>query len=249
MEKDIIYNCDCIKGLREMPDNSVDAVITSPPYNYNLRIQNGKYTRRSLNDKTKYNKTYDDAMSMDEYFKWQRDCIAEMLRVSRGLVFYNIQMINGNKLALFRLFGEFSEYIKEVIIWDKNNAEPAIHDGVLNSRYEYIIVLDKTNAISRQFNVFNANRGTVENIWKINKNTERGIANHNAMFPVDLPRKIIQLFTRPNDLILDPFMGGGTTAVACVLEGRNFIGFEINNEYFVNSIKRIENTKKQLTIF
>lgn len=232
-----------------MPDNSVDAVITSPPYNYNLRIQNGKYTRRSLNDKTKYNKTYDDAMSMDEYFKWQRDCIAEMLRVSRGLVFYNIQMINGNKLALFRLFGEFSEYIKEVIIWDKNNAEPAIHDGVLNSRYEYIIVLDKTNAISRQFNVFNANRGTVENIWKINKNTERGIANHNAMFPVDLPRKIIQLFTRPNDLILDPFMGGGTTAVACVLEGRNFIGFEINNEYFVNSIKRIENTKKQLTLF
>ena len=232
-----------------MPDNSVDAVITSPPYNYNLRIQNGKYTRRSLNDKTKYNKTYDDAMSMDEYFKWQRDCIAEMLRVSRGLVFYNIQMINGNKLALFRLFGEFSEYIKEVIIWDKNNAEPAIHDGVLNSRYEYIIVLDKTNAISRQFNVFNANRGTVENIWKINKNTERGIANHNAMFPVDLPRKIIQLFTRPNDLILDPFMGGGTTAVACVLEGRNFIGFEINNEYFVNSINRIENTKKQLTLF
>ena len=227
----------------------MDAVITSPPYNYNLRIQNGKYTRRSLNDKTKYNKTYDDAMSMDEYFKWQRDCIAEMLRVSRGLVFYNIQMINGNKLALFRLFGEFSEYIKEVIIWDKNNAEPAIHDGVLNSRYEYIIVLDKTNAISRQFNVFNANRGTVENIWKINKNTERGIANHNAMFPVDLPRKIIQLFTRPNDLILDPFMGGGTTAVACVLEGRNFIGFEINNEYFVNSIKRIENTKKQLTLF
>ena len=232
-----------------MPDNSVDAVITSPPYNYNLRIQNGKYTRRSLNDKTKYNKTYDDAVSMDEYFKWQRDCIAEMLRVSRGLVFYNIQMINGNKLAIFRLFGEFSEYIKEVIIWDKNNAEPAIHDGVLNSRYEYIIVLDKTNAISRQFNVFNANRGTVENIWKINKNTERGIANHNAMFPVDLPRKIIQLFTRPNDLILDPFMGGGTTAVACVLEGRNFIGFEINNEYFVNSIKRIENTKKQLTLF
>lgn len=232
-----------------MPDNSVDAVITSPPYNYNLRIQNGKYTRRSLNDKTKYNKTYDDAMSMDEYFKWQRDCIEEMLRVSRGLVFYNIQMINGNKLALFRLFGEFSEYIKEVIIWDKNNAEPAIHDGVLNSRYEYIIVLDKTNAISRQFNVFNANRGTVENIWKINKNTERGIANHNAMFPVDLPRKIIQLFTRPNDLILDPFMGGGTTAVACVLEGRNFIGFEINNEYFVNSINRIENTKKQLTLF
>lgn len=232
-----------------MPDNSVDAVITSPPYNYNLRIQNGKYTRRSLNDKTKYNKTYDDAMSMDEYFKWQRDCIEEMLRVSRGLVFYNIQMINGNKLAIFRLFGEFSEYIKEVIIWDKNNAEPAIHDGVLNSRYEYIIVLDKTNAISRQFNVFNANRGTVENIWKINKNTERGIANHNAMFPVDLPRKIIQLFTRPNDLILDPFMGGGTTAVACVLEGRNFIGFEINNEYFVNSIKRIENTKKQLTLF
>ena len=79
---------------------------------------------------------------MQEYFEWQKKCITEMIRVSSDYVFYNIQMLTGNKVALFKLFGYFAENIKEVLIWDKMYAEPAISSGVLNSQFEYIIIFE-----------------------------------------------------------------------------------------------------------
>ena len=202
VEIDRIYNEDCLEGMKQMPDNMVDSVITSPPYNYNLRIHYGEYGGRSVNDHNKYGKTFKDDMPMEEYFKWQRDCIAEMLRISKGPVFYNIQMLTGNKVALCQLLGHYATQVKEIIVWDKINAEPAIHDGVLNSIWEFIIVFDKTDAISRQFKVFNAGKGKLANMIRINKNTNRQNINHNAVSPMLLPQKIIHYFTP---------MGGGNS--------------------------------------
>ena len=249
METDTIYNCDCLEGMKAMPENSVAMVVTSPPYNYNLRIHYGEYGGRSVNDHNKYGKMFSDDLPMDEYFAWQCDCISEMLRVSQGLVFYNIQMITGNKVALCKILGHFADKVKEFIIWDKKTAEPAIHEGVLNSQYEYIIVFDKANAIARQFQTFNAAKGTVTNVWPIGKNTERNIENHGAMFPLGLPRKMVQLFTNEGDTVLDPFMGSGTTAVACIKEKRHYIGFELNKDYFDKACRRIDAEKRQLSLF
>ena len=249
IEKDKIYNCDCLEGMKHIPNASIDLVVTSPPYNYNLRIHYGEYGGRSVNDHNKYGKMFSDDLPMEEYFKWQCQCIDEMLRVSKGLVFYNIQMITGNKVALCKILGHYATKVKEVIIWDKKNAEPAIHEGVLNSQYEYIIVFDKADAIARQFKTFNAEKGTVTNIWQIGKNTERNIENHGAMFPLTLPRKIIHLFTNEGDTVLDPFMGSGTTAVACIKEKRHFIGFELNKDYYDKACRRISAEKRQLTLF
>jgi len=248
MEIDKIYNMDCLEGMRQIPDGSVDLVVTSPPYNFNLRIHYGKYGGWCDKDPNKYGGMMNDRLPMEEYFNWQRDCINEMLRVSKGLVFYNIQMITGNKVALCKILGEFADKVKEVIIWDKKNAEPAIKEGVLNSQYEYIIVFDKANAIARQFDTFNSGRGTVSNVWQIGKNTERSIKNHSAMFPLELPSKIMRLFSNDGDLVLDPFMGAGTTAVACVNEKRHFIGFELNREYFEKACKRIDIEQRQLKL-
>lgn len=200
MELDKIYNMDCLDGMRKMDSDSVDAVITSPPYNYNLRIHYGGYGGRSVNDHNKYGKQFQDALPMEDYFVWQRDCISEMLRISKGIVFYNIQMLTGNKVALCKLLGHFADKVKEIIIWDKINAEPAMHEGVLNSMFEFIIVFDKNDAIARQFKTFNSGRGTIANIFRINKNTEKGISNHNAIFPLLLPRTLTHYFTP---------MGGG----------------------------------------
>lgn len=180
--------------LQCMPDDSVDMTITSPPYNFNLRIHSGAYCKRSVNECNKYGGRYSDSLSMEDYFNWQRDCLSELMRVTKGLVFYNIQMITGNKTAFLMLLGHFAKQIKEIIIWDKINAEPAISDRVLNSQYEYIVVFDKRNAISRQFDTFNAKRGAEANVFRINKNHERNIDNHSAMFPLILPRKIMSLF-------------------------------------------------------
>lgn len=195
IELDKIYNMDCIEGMRQMEDNSMDAVVTSPPYNYNLRIHYGEYGGRSVNDSNKYGKMFKDDMPMEEYFKWQRDCITEMLRISKGIVFYNIQMLTGNKVALCKLLGHFADKVKEIIIWDKKHAEPAMHEGVLNSMYEFIIVFDNNNAIARQFKIANFERGTLANMLRINKNVNRKDINHSAIFPLLLPQTLIHYFT------------------------------------------------------
>ena len=249
IELDKIYNMDCLDGMKAIPDGSVDLVVTSPPYNYNVQIYYGKYKCRSGKDFNKYAHMMDDNLPMEDYYQWQKECIAEMLRVTKGLVFYNIQMITGNKVALFRILGDFAENIKEIIIWDKNFAEPAVKDRVLNSQYEFIIVFDKEKSIYRQFDIFNAPRGTVSNIWKINKNRDCGIKDHHAMFPVKLPRSIISIFSQEGQTVLDPFMGSGTTAVACIKEKRHFIGFELNKEYYDKACQRIDAVQRQLTIF
>ena len=115
----VLFNEDCLKTMERMQENEVDYCLTSPPYNYNLRIHTGKYTKRSVNEKTKYDGSFKDALTMDEYFDWQKQVIEQMLRISKGLVFYNIQMITGNKVALMKLLGHFAEQVKEIIIWDK----------------------------------------------------------------------------------------------------------------------------------
>lgn len=108
----VLFNEDCLKTMERMQENEVDYCLTSPPYNYNLRIHTGKYTKRSVNEKTKYDGSFKDALTMDEYFDWQKQVIEQMLRISKGLVFYNIQMITGNKVALMKLLGHFAEQVK-----------------------------------------------------------------------------------------------------------------------------------------
>jgi site-specific DNA-methyltransferase (adenine-specific)/modification methylase len=138
-----LINGDCIKELKKMGDDSVDLVFTSPPYNMNLRIRNGKYCSRQIVKEltTKY-ANYPDNLPMDDYYKFNKNVIDELLRVS-NLVFYNVQFLTGNKPALFKLIGEYAEQIKEIIIWDKKVAQPAIGEGVMNSQFEVILVFFK----------------------------------------------------------------------------------------------------------
>ena len=234
----MLIHGNCLEEMKNIPDNSTKLVLTSPPYNMNLRIRNGKYCSRQIVKEisTKYN-NFDDNMPMDEYFEFNKKIILECLRISE-ITFYNVQFITGNKTALFKLIGEFLEQLKEVIIWDKVNAQPAMRDNVLNSQYETILVFDKKDAISRRFKSCNFKRGTLSNVWKIKR--EKKKYNHGATFPIELATTVIENFTDKNDFILDPFMGTGTTGLACKMLNRNFIGIEIDKEYFDISKKRIE---------
>ena len=112
MRLNTIHNEDCLEGMKRMPDKSVDLVFTSPPYNMNLRIRNGKYCSRQIVKEisTKY-ENFDDNLPMEEYYAFNKKAISELLRVS-DLVFYNVQFLTGNKRALFKLIGEFNEKLK-----------------------------------------------------------------------------------------------------------------------------------------
>lgn len=232
---------DCLEIMKQMPDKSVDCIITSPPYNMNLRVRNGKYVSRAtwsghINEfATKYN-NYDDDMPMDDYFNWQKEFIEMCLRKS-DLLFYNIQMITGNKVALFRLLGHFAEQIKEIIVWNKINSQPAINSGCLNSQFEFIFVFDAKKAIHRKFDKCNFLRGTETNLWNIKRQRNE---NHKAGFPLAMIERILRNFTNADDIVLDPFMGSGTTGVACRNLGRKFVGIELDTEYFKVAENRIK---------
>ena len=252
IELDTIYNCDCIDGMKQIPDGTIDTVITSPPYNLCLRVRGDQYTHRAKSEKraglpaNKYANGLSDSLEMEAYFDWQCKCIDEMLRVSKGMVFYNIQAVTGNKWAVFKIMGKYADNIREVLIWDKMNAEPAICDRILNSEYEFIIVFDHGDCKGRQFNTFNAERGTLTNILRIGKNREN---DHRAAFPLQLPRHLVYYFTPMGGVVLDPFIGSGTTAIACIKEKRHFIGFELSKDYYDMACKRIDNERRQLTLF
>lgn len=238
-----LINGDCIKVMKSIPDGSVDLVFTSPPYNMNLRIRNGKYCSRQIVKEisTKY-QNYDDNLPMDEYLDFNRQVLNECLRVS-DLVFYNVQFLTGNKPALFKLIGEFSDKIKEFIIWDKVNAQPAISPGVMNSRFEVILVLQNSAPESRRFNTAQFDRGVIQNLWQI-KRGKKPSGTHGAVFPVELAEKIIANFSSPNSIILDPFMGTGSCGVAAINLGRRFLGIEMDCDYFNLAAERIESCSK-----
>jgi site-specific DNA-methyltransferase (adenine-specific)/modification methylase len=219
--------------MKMMPDKCTDIILTSPPYNMNLRILNGKYVSRCRNKNhakefaTKYD-DYSDDLSMDDYFKFQKEFISEALRIS-NLVFYNIQMITGNKIALFRLMGEFADKIKEVFIWDKIHGQPAMLNNVANSRYEFIIVFDANKPYNRTFDVCNFKRGTFDNVLQVKRERNKDCK---AAFPMELVKIIIENFTNEGDIVMDPFMGTGTTGIVANSLGRSFIGVELSEKLF-----------------
>ena len=182
MKNDHIYNEDCIKTLKRMEDNSVDCVITSPPYNMNLRIRKGKYCSRQIVKElsTKYD-GFSDNLPIEEYYEFHSSVMRELLRVSK-VVFYNIQIVTGSKRSIFKMIGEFNENLKDIIVWDKGVAQPAMQKQVLNRRTELILVFESYYPISRQFRYANFERGTLSDIWEI-KRGKKISKDHGAVFP------------------------------------------------------------------
>ena len=227
-----LFNQNCLATMASLPDNHVDLVITSPPYNMNLRIRNGKYCSRQVTRdefSTKYNGV-DDNLPIEEFYHQHKTILNELLRIS-PLIFYNISIVTGSKRAFFKLIGDFNEELKDIIFWDKGHGQPSMHSGILNRRTEMILVFDKYNAISREFKNAQFERGTLEDLWLIKRKKSK-YKNHNATHPEELVTKIIENFSKEGDTIYDPFAGTGTTLRVADKLGRNSIGSEIIKEYF-----------------
>jgi site-specific DNA-methyltransferase (adenine-specific)/modification methylase len=238
-----IFNESCIDTMKKIPDDFVQVVITSPPYNMNLRIRNGQYCSRQIVKEisTKY-EGFSDNLPIDEYYKFHSEVIKELMRIS-NLVFYNIQIVTGSKRAIFKMIGDFSDNLKEIIIWDKGHGQPAMQEQVLNRRSELILVFEKDYPISRQFRSATFKRGTLDDVWEIKRERKKGVENHGATFPEKLIQTILENFSQPGDVVYDPFLGTGTTAIVAKKLGRKYIGSEIGEEYFKVSkeqLKKVE---------
>ena len=222
MEINKIYQGDCLEIMKEFPDNYFQLTITSPPYN--VGSNNMNYRAKHKYDG---NKNHNDTKT--DYFDWLSKRFKEMLRCS-NYVFLNVQMLANNKRDILKLISENQASLKDIIIWGKKNPPPAMEQGVMNSCFEFILIFSKQKPEKRKFYDCNF-RGTVKNLIITPVNRNKFASVHKAVFPIEIPEYVIKNFSNKEHIILDPFMGVGTTAVGAKGLGRNYIGIEISKEY------------------
>lgn len=225
LELNQIYHGDCANLMPEIPDGDIALTVTSPPYN----LASGKYKDSSKPTQKQF-KTYRDDMTEGWYKKFLFEFIRLALAKSRYLAL-NIQYITPTKEPIIYMLCEFRRNLKDIFIWKKGALPGTLTDSGdarLATGFEFVFLFGRDG--SRLFNYHNFPlNGYLPNIMEWH-HTE-SFKEHHATFPVDLPAFFIQNFTKEGDTVLDPFMGTGTTAVAAVRLGRNYIGMDISEDY------------------
>lgn len=216
---------DSLTVMKDLPSESVDLIITSPPYNLKNSTGNGlkntkggKWENAAL--KNGYD-TYNDNMPYDLYVKWQKDCLLEMMRLlnTRGAIFYNHKWRVQNGLLQDRHDIISSFPVRQIIIW-KRKGGINFNNSYFLPTYEVIYLIAKKDfRLVKKANAFG-------DVWEISQERNN---KHPAPFPFLLIDRIIK--STAAKIILDPFMGSGTTAIAAFKNDRNFIGIEISEKY------------------
>lgn len=236
---------DCIKIMGDMPKESVDIIVTSPPYNIGV----------------KYN-SHDDNMPFEDYLNWM-DVFAKKcydVLSTDGSLFFNMGDRPSDELRTFKVANIINKYfrLQNTIVWVKSisipeekiavgHYKPVNSDRFLNHCYEYIFQFTKTNnkkidklsiGVPYQHKSNVSRWGAKEDkrdrgdVWYIPYETVKSEKLHPAMFPLKLPEMCIKLHGyNKKTIVLDPFIGSGTTALSAKRLGCNYIGIDIDQKY------------------
>ena len=245
MELNKIYNEDCLATLAKMADNSIDLIVTSPPYNKNAYAtdKGSDKSWSSLRGRQIPYDKYNDNMPPQEYEEWQKNVIKECIRVLKphGSLFYNHKdiLVDGVIIPPKWVY-DFN--IHQQIIWNRGSSlANAPHYFQPITEYIYWIAKEPKNVY------FDKSKSAFrQSIWNINFEIN---TNHPAPFPKTLVGNIIQCCSKEGDLVYDPFMGSGTTGLMAIKMKRNYIGSEISQNYIDMANKRIFNETRQLSLF
>ena len=237
----VLYNADCMSVLKESERNSVEVAVTSPPYNLCKRYSNYKNSKTSASMTEKYDKWYEDEMPEWEYQGFQQSVIHEMLRVCNSSIFYNHKIrfawhnrnIYRTQTNLHHPMDWLSTFpIWCEIIWDRC--------GIGNPSRRYHIQEERIYQIQKPKKW--DNKDGLTNIWKIPPSRNKG---HVCTFPEKLVENCILPTTEEGDIVLDPFMGAGTTGVVAVKNRRGFVGIERVPEYFETAVENIKEALRE----
>ena len=238
-----IINEDTIKVMKQIPDNSIDLVITSPPYNLKNSTGNGmkdgrggKWANAALQ---KGYTNHDDCMPHDEYVKWQRECLKEMMRLipEDGAIFYNHKWRVQNGLLQDRQDIISGFPVRQIIIW-KRKGGLNFNAGYFLPTYEVIYLIAKPKfKLKPKTNAYG-------DVWEF---TQEMNNEHPAAFPVAMIDRIVSSTNAM--IILDPFMGSGTTAISALNFKRNYIGIDSSPYYCEMARKRIKQHQKQVKLW
>lgn len=220
---------DCLYVMSKMESNSVDVIVTSPPYNKKGlsggKIKPGNQIWKKFN--IDYS-TYDDNLPESDYSEWMVSLLNEMMRIIKpnGSIFFNHKPRRfNNKVYLPTDFISKSNLsLYQLIIWNRLSS-PNVRKDLLLPCTEHVYWLVKGKPKTFKENV---DPKFHSEVWNINP--DKG-SKHPAPFPKQLVENCILLTTESGDLVLDPFLGSGTTAIVSKKLGRNYIGIELDQEY------------------
>ena len=229
-----IYNKDCLEGLKQIPDNSIDCIVTDPPYKVTSRGSagnSGGMLQKEINRKGQVFKHNDIHIT-----EW----IGELYRVLKDSGHCYIMTNHKNLQEYLNVITETGFHFIKCLIWDKGNK---IMGQYYMSQFEYII-------FSRKGKAKKINHCETSDILSIpNKKTKIDGKNiHDTEKPVELMKILIANSTQEGDTVLDPFVGSGSTLLACKELNRIGIGYEIDKEYYELACKRLKEHQKQLRL-
>lgn len=234
----LILKGDCIKTMHSIPDGSIDSIITDPPYNIGLFMHERNTNLKKMRENQFAYAGWDNM----EYREWKRNMsrfltqCARLLKKRGSLIIFMsvIKVADIIDLATKKGF-----YYKTTGVWHKTNPMPRnMNLQFVNSTECWIYFI--YNGTSGTFN----NNGEVKHDFlesSVCPASEKRFGNHPTQKPLKILKELITCVSNPNDLILDPFMGSGSTCVACAELGRRYIGIELEDKYYEIANKRIQN--------
>lgn len=225
--------------MREMPDQMIKVIVTSPPYNIKNSAGNGlKNCNGGKWPKAALQNGYDghgDCMPHDEYVEWQRECLREMMRLLMpdGAIFYNHKWRVQHGIMQDRSDIMSGFPVRQIIIWQRSGGIN-FNPGYFLPNYEVLYLIAKPDfKLAPKTNSAGC-------VWRINQEINNP---HPAPFPVDLALRCIQAAgTGP---VLDPFMGSGTTAIAAEMSGVDWTGIEKSADYVRMAEDRISKVRSR----
>jgi site-specific DNA-methyltransferase (adenine-specific) len=249
IEPDNIYCGDCLELMKQMPDKSVDLIVTSPPYPGNNSMWSDLYkTENFILAHEFLNAVWTESLRI---LKPGCKLIINIANTRRRPYLVNTHEIYKWAESKCEPLGE--------IIWNKGYGQMGTawgsycnpSDPSLADQHEYILVFrkygEREHKESGYFTSAHDFKSWRNSIWNIAPAKSSG-TGHPALFPVEIPQRLILLYSYPDEIVLDPFIGYSTTALACIKTNRRYIGMEIDPTYYEIAKKRIGYEKQQLRL-
>ena len=228
--KNKVIQGDCLEIMKDIPDKSIDCIITSPPYNKHSANRKCGKTATWKRANIDYGDFKDD-LPEEEYQEQQKSLIREMVRVLKpnGSIFYNhkVRIVKHRAIIPTEWLSEFN--IRQVLIWDRTNT-PQLAPIRWFPTTEYIYWITK-GQVQPKFYKRSKHQHEIIRI------PPKPMKEHPAPFPEELVETLMLNTTDENDIVLDPYMGSGTTAIVAKKNNRNYVGTELNPEY-INIINK-----------
>ena len=237
-----LHNNDCIRIMKELPSNSVDLILTDPPYNLGKFMKNRDTNLKQMRDNFFGAAGWDD-LSLIEWKSCMDEFFGESARLLKKggtmLVFMSIIRIE----TLIELAEKHGFYYKTTGIWHKLNPMPRnMQLHFINSTEAWVYF-----TIGTRTGTFNNKGKAIHDFIETSviSNGERKYGKHPTQKPISIMEHFVRILSNEGDMILDPFMGSGSSGVAAKLHNRSYIGIELDENYFQICSRRIKEVKDE----